>query len=105
MAFQPGQSGNPNGLKLRKIVREALTRAVLDEVDAPTHTKLDKIVRAHLNKALEGDVPAIKEIYDRLEGKVPQGIIGGDEDDNPIRLAVSRIELVAPSLLNDDSKD
>lgn len=31
-----------------------------------------------------GDIPAIKEIADRLDGKVAQAIIGGDEDDNPI---------------------
>ena len=97
MAFQPGQSGNPNGLKLRKIVREALTRAVLDDVGAPMppKTKLDAIVAGHLAKALEGDVPAIKEVYDRLEGKVPQGIVGGDEGDNPISL-VSTIRLCGP---------
>ena len=40
---------------------------------------MDAIVRAHMAKALEGDIPAIKEIYDRIDGKVPQAIVG-DED-------------------------
>lgn len=35
---------------------------------------------------------AIKEIADRLDGKVPQGIEGGD-DDNPIKV-LQRIERV-----------
>lgn len=32
----------------------------------------------------KGDVQAIREIADRLDGKVPQGVIGGDPDDPPI---------------------
>lgn len=31
-----------------------------------------------------GDPVAIKELADRLDGKVPQGVIGGEDDDNPI---------------------
>ena len=33
----------------------------------------DKLVEL----ALTGDLPALKEVGDRLEGKVPQGIEGG----------------------------
>ena len=49
----------------------------------------------------KGDVPAIREIADRLDGKVPQAVVG-DDDHDPIR-SVTRIELVA--LTNDDSED
>jgi hypothetical protein len=37
---------------------------------------------------LKGDVPAIREIADRLDGRVPQAIVGDDESD-PIRYAIS----------------
>lgn len=100
MAFQSGNSGNPEGQKRAKLIRESLTRAVLDDVNAPLppKSKLDAIIAQHLEKALEGDISAIKEIYDRIDGKVPQAVVGGDDDDNPIKMLVSRIELVAPSL-------
>ena len=47
-------------------------------------TKLRAVADALIDKAISGDVQAIKEVADRLDGKVPQGIVGGDEDDNPI---------------------
>lgn len=43
---------------------------------------------------MKGDVAAIKELADRLDGKVPQAIVGDDEHD-AISL-ITRIELVAP---------
>lgn len=48
----------------------------------------------------QGEVSAIRELADRLDGKVPQGVIGGDDADNPINI-VSKILLVAPG--HDDS--
>ena len=40
----------------------------------------------------QGDVPSIKELADRLDGKVPQGI-GGDDEMDPIKV-LQRIERV-----------
>jgi hypothetical protein len=39
----------------------------------------------------KGDVAAIREIADRLDGKVAQAIVGGDDDDNPVNV-IRRIE-------------
>lgn len=39
-------------------------------------TNLRAVAQALVDKALTGDVPAIKEIGDRLDGKVPQGVVG-----------------------------
>ena len=36
---------------------------------------------------------AFEAIANRIDGKVPQGVIGGDDEDNPVRL-VTRIERV-----------
>jgi hypothetical protein len=47
---------------------------------------LRRIARVHLEKALSGDMPAIKELADRLDGKVAQPMTGGDEGDEPIRV-------------------
>jgi hypothetical protein len=61
-----------------------LNIAIKEAVDGSDKTKLRAVADALVNKAISGDVAAIKEVADRLDGKVPQGVIGGDEDDNPI---------------------
>lgn len=53
--------------------------------------KLRAVAEALVTKALTGDVPAIKEIADRLDGKVPQALTGDEE--NPIAI-INRIETV-----------
>ena len=47
-----------------------------------------KLVDKLIAKAIDGDVPAIKEILDRVDGRVPQAMVG-DGDEGPIRLVVS----------------
>lgn len=59
--------------------------AIADSEDNPR--KLRKIAEALYDKAVEGDVQAIKEIGDRLDGKVPQGIIGGDDGDPDVKVS------------------
>lgn len=54
--------------------------------------KLRAVADALVAKAIGGDVQAIKEIADRLDGKVPQAVVG-DDDLDPIRL-ITRIERV-----------
>ena len=48
-------------------------------------SKLRAVADALVAKAINGDVQAIKEVADRIDGKVPQGVIGGDEDDPAIK--------------------
>lgn len=45
---------------------------------------LRRIAKAHLEKAAAGDIAAIKELADRLDGKVPQAVTG--EDGGPIEI-------------------
>jgi hypothetical protein len=48
-------------------------------------TKLRAVADALIEKAISGDVQAIKEVADRLDGKVPQALVG-DSDGDPISL-------------------
>lgn len=45
------------------------------------------LARRLVDEALEGDIAAIKEIGDRLDGK-PTTIIAGDDDAPPVQIGV-----------------
>jgi hypothetical protein len=79
----------PRGPYIDKPFREALRLAVKRSADADVKgkTKLDKIAAALVDEAVKGDVPAIKEIGDRLDGRVPQAVTG--EGGGAIALAVT----------------
>ena len=85
----------PSEKTFANMLRVAIKEAHVDGGD-----KLRRVADALVDKAMTGDVPAIKEIADRLDGKVPQAVVG-DDDLDPIRL-VQRIErvVVRPSDTN-----
>lgn len=78
--------GNPTsrGQQRDKPFRDAL-RMEISDADGD-HKKLREIAGALIDKARSGDIPAIKEVADRLDGKPAQAIIGGDEDDPAIQV-------------------
>lgn len=59
--------------------------------------KLRAVADALVEKAINGDVQAIKEVADRLDGKVPQGLIGGEGDDPPIAVGIIERRIVRPN--------
>ncbi|MCZ7856015.1 DUF5681 domain-containing protein [Agrobacterium salinitolerans] len=65
-----------------------LNIAIKEAIEGSDKTKLRAVADALVDKAMAGDVQAIKEVADRLDGKVPQGVIGGDEGDNPLSIRV-----------------
>lgn len=75
---------NPKGSKPDKILREALMLALNRTDEDPTtgkHIKrLHRIANQLSLKAAEGDIPAIKEVWDRVEGKATQPIEHGVGD-------------------------
>ena len=79
--FKKGQSGNPNGRPkgargLSTILREMLDediKVIENGVEVRKQFK-DVIVRKLLKKANDGDLRAIEQIFDRLEGKPKQEI-------------------------------
>ena len=73
MAKRGAQPGNKNAAK-GKIWSDAIRMEI-----AQDRHRVRKLVRALLKKAEEGDVSALKEFGDRIEGKVPQGIEGTGE--------------------------
>jgi molecular chaperone GrpE (heat shock protein) len=84
MAWQPGQSGNPNGAPKRaKIWREAINRAIKRrEQDDPQ--ALERLADKLIAAVEAGDIAAIKEFGDRVDGKVAMAI-GGDDELGPVK--------------------
>ena len=84
-AWKPGQSGNPQGSRGRKIMADALGLALnrkADEAAAklcegidvdPNDIRYIHVIAGQLaKKAAEGDLVAIKEVFDRIDGKAIQ---------------------------------
>lgn len=91
--FKPGQSGNPAGMKkgtrhLTTIVREILDTEIEVEENGEREKKslADVIARKLIKKAMEGDIRAIQEIFDRTEGKAVQKIDQVNQDTIKIRI-------------------
>jgi len=74
--------GNKNGTKNRPWA-EAVNRALLAEDGKKLRALADKLI----DKALEGDVAALKEIGDRVDGKPMQAIEGSVTGDLILRVA------------------
>jgi len=83
--FKPGRSGNPSGRPKSKPFKEELAKAIAKATKnsrGKTSTNLAQIADSLVREAKSGDVQAIKEIADRLDGKVVQ-VVEGDVD-NPV---------------------
>lgn len=78
----PLEAGQANADKhlLSNALRLALHREVKDADGKPTK-RLNMIAEKLARAAEGGDLPAIKEVFDRTEGKAPQAITheGGDK--------------------------
>lgn len=81
--------GNQNAKKAR-ISTDALRMELAQDREA-----LRLMWKAQIEKAKDGDLSSFKEINDRLEGKPAQAIIGGEEDDPPVKIE-GAIKLVRP---------
>lgn len=93
MPFEAGKSGNPGGRPKAKPFKDALLMEALAAERGEECQALPGSLRWNARKLLEqGEVSSIREIADRLDGKVPQAVVGDDESD-PINL-VHRIERV-----------
>ncbi len=74
MATSGGQPGNQNSTKARRLWGETIHRVITQE----NSKKLRAAAEALVAKAIEGDTTALRELGDRIDGKVPQAIVGAD---------------------------
>ena len=87
MPWVKGQSGNPEGRRRDRPWKAAIDRAVRRAMEGGRidYTALDALADALVAAGLAGEVNALKELGDRIDGKVPQAVIGGDDDDPAIQ--------------------
>lgn len=88
--YQPADEARKLGRNKRKVMTSALMLALEREVEIgegkPTK-RITVIAEALAAKAAEGDMVAIKEVFDRTEGKAAQAIMG--EDGGLVKLEVT----------------
>ena len=87
-------TGHRNGSQ-QKLWEDAIRRAVL----ADDGKRLRAIAERLLDKAAEGDIAAMKELGDRVDGKPAQSVSGAGVEGAPL---VTRIERV---ILRGDAQD
>lgn len=69
--WQPGQSGNPNGRPKDSLTE--LLRAYLNADDSKEKLAvIEELVKIAKVTGMTGQVAALKEIFDRIDGKVPE---------------------------------
>jgi len=82
--------GNTNSSKNNRLLNQTLNRAIVQE----DGKRARAIVEALLAKAEDGDMTAIKEIFDRIEGKAIAKTEISGIDGSPIPLSIG-IDFVA----------
>ena len=87
MAEKGAQPGNQNAAKA-KVWSAAIHRALETRTKSRIDGKkeIDALAEKLLDLVAAGDLPALKEFGDRMEGKPAKAIIGGNEDDPPIAI-------------------
>ena len=85
--------GNQNAAKA-KVWSAAIQRA-LDKRGVSRIEALDALAEKLLAKCDEGDLPALKELGDRLDGKPAQSITVGGDADAPLQTEMT-VKLVRP---------
>jgi hypothetical protein len=82
--------GNQNAAKA-KVWHAAIMRALERRKPADERVKaIDELADKLLELVAKGDLGALKEFGDRLDGKPAQAVtVAGDEDGGPVRMSLS----------------
>lgn len=76
----------PKGRKSDKMWRDAVHRAVKRMADGDDKKALERLADKLIAEGLDGNMAALREIGDRLDGKPAQSFVG--EDDGPLTIQI-----------------
>lgn len=83
MATSGAQPGNKNAAKTKTwnaaIMRALEARSLVNQKNA-----LDELANKLLDNCMDGDMSALKELGDRLDGKAAQSVTVGGDEENPL---------------------
>lgn len=83
--FKKGETGNPQGRPKRTRLTDALREQLQEShPKKPEETIAELIARRLIAEALKGNMQAIKEVFDRSEGRAPLTLDVGNKDGEPI---------------------
>jgi hypothetical protein len=80
MAWQPGQSGNPEGKRKEAIIRSQLLKACAQD----DYARIRKLCETALDLAASGEQWACNFVADRLDGKPAQAVEHSGEGGGPL---------------------
>lgn len=90
-SFQKGKSGNPNGRPKSEWSWSGVLREVAEQ-ELKGKEKKQWIAESLFQQAVKGNVPAIKEFGDRIDGKAKQNIgLGGQGEDGALEIIIKRL--------------
>ena len=91
-SFKPGQSGNPKGGPKREWTWSGLLEQAGEEIYTDKNgTKIQfkaMVTKRLWLEAAKGDMVAIKEIFNRMDGMPKQSVALGGEDGNAITIKI-----------------
>lgn len=90
-------AGNQNASRAkvwRSAIERALERRTVSRADG--QKEIDALAEKLLELVAAGDLSALKEFGDRIDGKPAQAIIGGEDGDPPLKVE-GVVNLVRPA--------
>lgn len=87
--------GNTNAARGR-VWRDAIDRALQKRSKVRQVEALDELAEKLIERAEGGDITALKELGDRLEGKPAQQVVLAGDQENPVRVEKIVREVVKP---------
>lgn len=102
MPFLPGNKLGVGNARKPKVVYQQLIAELNEAASSGEPNRLRKVVKALISRAEDGDVAAAKEIFDRVDGKVPQALTGPDGDEPlKIDMGLSLLDSVERAMLRE----
>ena len=74
--WKPGQSGNPKGRQPKNLSLVSLVKELLEKADGEGKTEAEALAEVIIREAKGGKAELIKELLDRIDGKVGQSVSG-----------------------------
>lgn len=93
--FKKGEVTNPEGRPPKEWTWRGLLKDALEETPEGDKRQYKKLVAESLRlKALEGDVVAIKEFGNRIDGMPKQDIGLGNAADGPLKIVIEKEQML-----------